>query len=76
MTENGWQPIESAPEMTAIMLHHPYYSAGQVRIGFQSHGGEWHGVDARGDQYPELLWEPTAWMPIPEPPSDSAKGEG
>lgn len=62
-----WQPIDSAPTMTAIFLHHPYYSHGQVRIGYFHHRYGWMGVDAGGTEG-SIQFDPTHWMPLPSPP--------
>ncbi len=62
MTE--WQPIETAPEMVAILLRHEYYSHGRVRHGYRNRRGEWIGVNALGTETP-LVFDPSEWMALP-----------
>lgn len=65
---SGWEPIETAPDMTAILLFHEYYSHGRVRHGYRGRDGLWRGVNADGTEGP-IRFEPTHWMPLPEPPA-------
>lgn len=70
-TQQGWQPIETAPVMRAIMVFHEYYSHGQVRHGFRGRDGNWRGVNADGTEG-VIHFEPTAWQPLPAPPAPGA----
>lgn len=61
-----WQPIETAPKTTKpIWLAVP----GTMRIGYWSEERwrDFYGVSPRFD----VLFTPTHWMPIPEPPHES-----
>ena len=58
------QPIDSAPDMRAILLFHEYYSHGRVRHGYRNRKGEWVGVNANGTES-YLSFDPTGWMPLP-----------
>lgn len=66
--EDGWQPIETIPAMTHVLLMHPNYGG----MGKPCMTWEFSG-DARGfreDGY-------THWHPAPKPPAiDQARGKG
>lgn len=63
----NWQPIESAPKNTDILL----YWHDNVWIGrFYQGSGYWSLCDYGGFEDGEDA--PTHWMPLPEPPSSSA----
>jgi len=67
----GWQLIETAPKDIIIV---GYYPAGDEVLDcpyFQMTG--WDEDSWFGDT--DLDYQPTHWMPIPEPPSDS-EGQG
>lgn len=64
MSGGDWQPIDSAPDMTAILLFHEYYSHGQVRHGYRGKDGNWRGVNADGTEG-VIRFSPTLWMPLP-----------
>jgi hypothetical protein len=63
----GWQPIETAPEMRALLLYHEYYSHGCIRHGYRDRDGMWVGVNANGTGA-FLGFDPTHWMHLPTPP--------
>lgn len=65
-----WQDISTAPKMEAVLVFHPYYSAGQVRHAFRNREGYW--CLASDDGYPSLYFQPTHWMPLPLPPAPRA----
>ena len=64
----GWQPIETAPEDTAILV----WNAGFIIAHFNTKMGFWVGLgldtsDTRSlKQYP-----PTQWMPLPPQPTNT-----
>ncbi len=78
--QEGWQPIETAPKKTEILV-------GRFRnkkwifcqSGFYYDAGDWE-----GSEKPYWYWhcdhdkngvtdeDPTHWMPLPEPPDVSA----
>lgn len=60
--EMTWQPIETAPKDSSLMLLYVRRS-GQTRIGlFNTFFNEWVTVPG------VYTLEPTDWMPLPEPP--------
>lgn len=58
MTE--WQPIETAPKDGTPILVCDKGPYAYVAEWFQ-HSRTWIGAD-------KMYWEPTHWMPLPEPP--------
>ena len=63
-----WQPIETAPKMTAILLWASGYYVGHFN---ETNGRWWTYTDGRGTTSEILLNsnnKPTRWMPLPEPP--------
>jgi hypothetical protein len=64
---DGWQPIESAPDDTCVMIaFHKFGDPTKGRlIAFaqSSDGNDWYEEDSG-----QMLWSPTHWMPLPEPP--------
>lgn len=72
-----WQPIETAPKDGTPILGYFGRTAGDeppdmevVRFDeAQPFGGEWMTTMAS----PEMVDEPTHWMPLPSPPSSTAK---
>ena len=68
MSTMEWQPIETAPKMTAIML----YAAGYYIGHFNTTNNRWWLQDDGTVTATERLlnsWSPpTHWMPLPEPP--------
>lgn len=65
-----WKPIETAPDMRACLLFHPYFSHGRVRHAYRNRKCLWVGVNADGTEH-LLGFEPTHWMPLPEAPEAS-----
>ena len=74
-----WQPIETAPKDDLVLL----YDNGAMRVGFWENG-QWTQPaipalrDEYGDYIPptkgrlvlcDCLYQPTHWMPLPEPPA-------
>lgn len=65
--EQQWQPIETAPQKTAILLACEFDNPGDWRIKCGSfYDGEWHVWGAS--------WIPTYWMPLPDAPVSNVKG--
>jgi hypothetical protein len=62
-----WKDIASAPNMYVVLLHHRYYSHGQLRQGYQNAKGVWLAVNANGTEA-DLGFDPTYWQPLPQPP--------
>lgn len=58
------EPIDSAPNMYALLLYHEYYSHGRIRHGYRNQKGEWIGVNANGTEGP-LRFAPTHWAHLP-----------
>ena len=62
-----WQPIETAPTDGSAVLLYPYmddWANMYVVYGYATLDGEWFStVDG-------LTFEPTHWMPLPEPPEE------
>lgn len=73
MDKDGWRPIETAPDMTALWLYHEYYSHGRGRHGYRNRKGEWVGVNANGTES-FLGFDPTHFMPLPSPPKEPSRG--
>jgi len=69
----GWQPIETAPLDTVILgashIIGDSWGIWQIRILPQGVVNAWtmEPMDFRGS--PPLPFEPTHWMPLPEPPA-------
>ena len=68
---SSWQPIETAPHETLVLLYSPpaYPSEAKIEVGFASSGREWPAPD--GGRYSNRSWHgyATHWMPLPEPPA-------
>ena len=65
-----WQPIETAPHETAVLLYSPpsYPSAPCIEVAFASSGREW--AAPGGGRYSNVsrhAWA-THWRPLPSPP--------
>lgn len=73
---NEWQPIATAPkDGTHILAFIPggdgypslIYVLNWRRVPYNTAiHGEWHWVEAAGEEYE--WFEPTHWMPLPNPP--------
>ena len=60
-----WQPIETAPKNTLVLL----YVLGEHRVGFLKHGGGWNTwVLVPGKYGVPRGHAPTHWMHLPDPP--------
>jgi hypothetical protein len=67
-----WQPIETAPKDGTAILLWPYnpgdayggYALKEVALGYYTPDEEWFNPEQR------CPFEPTHWMPLPEPPED------
>lgn len=59
-----FQPIETCPDMYAVLLFHPYYSHGRVRHGYLNRKGQWIGVNANGTEG-KLNFDPEGWRYLP-----------
>lgn len=57
-----WQPIESAPKDTAILVYH----AGYTVAHFNTTYGRWIGYGRDALEF--VTGPPTHWMPLPPPP--------
>ena len=71
-----WQPIETAPkDGTLFRARHSYVYNGRTRyLHRKTHWGKtshinWYGWCYGNDAENINLWEPTHWMPLPDPPS-------
>jgi len=60
----GWQPIETAPKDTAVLIYNLRWQVGH----FNTAENRWLGAERSGDleQFP-----PTHWQPLPAPPAPS-----
>jgi hypothetical protein len=59
-----WQPIETAPkDGTPVMIYDPEFSI-KVYVAAWMYDFQW--VEADGEHH--LEFNPTHWMPLPEPP--------
>ena len=76
--ESGWRPIETAPQDgTPILAWNAEYGARETRSITYTPGspGFAEGLTDRWWQWDEpknnwsLKWQPTHWMPLPEPPN-------
>jgi hypothetical protein len=71
-----WLPIETAPKDGTIFLTGSYNGKGEwcVEVWCGTALADEQAIIARGffDDCPHLMWDPTHWMPLPEPPADRA----
>jgi hypothetical protein len=73
MTE--WQPIETAPKDGLAVLLWPYqpwavlrgHAMEEVVLGYRTMDDKWYNPEQRE------TFEPTHWMPLPEPPQEGDK---
>jgi hypothetical protein len=61
-----WQPIETAPKFTELLLWDPV-------VGVVS-TGEWYENEGWLMTFDEIPFEPTHWMPMPAPPQSVVSG--
>jgi hypothetical protein len=67
MAGGDWQPIETAPRETDVLLFVPREAVSYVVAGLFNNGEE----DGWSSALREMMWldhEPTHWMPLPDPP--------
>lgn len=65
----GWQPIETAPVLGAMLVSVPPYH--EVFEAFRDDRGRWQASDPCGGGYYYLHPEPTHWMPLPPLPEET-----
>ena len=74
MRVNEWQPIETAPKDTTVLIHWAESKGynGHTGIGgladCEEDGFLWY-EDHGADSGETCLEDPTHWMPLPEPPA-------
>lgn len=60
LNNNGWKPIETAPkEITTIIAYDQYSDYWKMQI-----------IDYGKNHCSHGCFEPTHWMPLPEPPKE------
>ena len=73
-----WQPIETAPkDGTRIIGRRSYAERYTGRLRYERHKTFWgktshvpiYGWNYGRDVEDQELWEPTHWMPLPDPPT-------
>lgn len=73
MIDREWQPIETAPKMTAILLYASGYQIGH----FNETNGKWwtqtDGTKTAGERNLNSWNPPTHWMPLPPAPSSGER---
>jgi hypothetical protein len=62
-----WQPIETAPERRAVLVWHPGLGMGGWNV-MRRDGKTWRETAHDGRALKEG-YEPSHWMPLPEPPA-------
>jgi len=81
---NKWQPIETAPrDGTSILIHNNYAPGLENGVAHHCWAGNtlvasWWADDDNGEwvvyiglvEDPSVQFEPTHWMPLPDPPKD------
>jgi hypothetical protein len=64
----NWQPIETAPKDSSSVILWPYmddWVNSQITVGYyRAEVPSWY------CEITEQLFDPTQWMPLPEPPED------
>lgn len=68
---DGWQPIDSAPENTPVLVWHPGFGMGGWNV-MRRYGGEWMETAHDGRTLKDG-YDPTYWMPLPPPPTEPSK---
>jgi len=74
----AWQPIETAPKDRVVLLYRPTaFAWALVATGMwcaqETHKRPrpyWKLWPIAGNQWDARAWEPTHWMPLPEPPEE------
>ena len=64
-----WQPIETAPTNTPVLVWHPGFGMGGWNCMRCDHFGDWHETSHDGRKLKQG-YEPTHWMPLPPPPTE------
>jgi hypothetical protein len=64
-----WQPIETAPTDTPVLVWHPGLGMGGWNCMAKGDDGTWRETAHDGRVLKEG-YEPTHWMPLPEPPNN------
>ena len=69
-----WQPIETAPHETTVLLYSPPVEGvydGKIEVGFASSGRRW--AHPSGGVLSNMSWHGSAthWMPLPHAPGSS-----
>lgn len=72
---NGWRPIETAPkdDKEILLWLRPPYDEAKI-LYWSDHEDAWVDDGPDGSIYGKLM--PSHWMPLPEAPASSGKGEG
>lgn len=70
MNTNDWQPIDTAPTKTEVLVYVPARNGrdSQTVVASSGESGKyWHSIPG--------AWglTPTHWMPLPEPPPEEPK---
>ncbi len=59
----AWQPINTAPELTPVLVWHGAYQGGVVVAIYRP---DWHSWSTIPGHY--TIRRPTVWQPLPDPP--------
>lgn len=65
-----WQPIETAPKDTAVMLYAGGYLIGHFSTFYNLWCTETDGMGTPGERMLNSWLQPTHWRPLPERPSE------
>ena len=68
--QEGWRPIDTAPEGTEILVYTQPW--GVIVASFSAEFGEWLSRMQVPVSIREESEKPTHWRPLPEPPADAA----
>ena len=70
-----WQPIETAPHETPVLLYSPpdHFGRSTIEVGLASAGRTWPAPG--GGTFSNRTWHgyATHWMPLPPPPTEDDK---
>jgi hypothetical protein len=71
---NKWQPIETAPKDTPVLVWAYCYKASRFAtfVAEQETNYGWDVCGATGYEWESSFNTPTHWMPLPPPPSREA----